>query len=162
MLQNWNGVIFYCNFNHLSHIFIFSAGNLTTIFIENTQEFLFWQSVWQSVWRSSFSRDCFEKPILVHSIFSSKFMIKCLNPILVHFSIARISDFGPGSYFESKLEQNRNFELLKMDQNRFWTHDHTFRRENWVDQNRIFEASSSRENELLQTLFCDKKGTIAY
>ena len=50
------------------------------------------------------------------------------------FLIVRISDFGPGSYFESKLEQNRNFELLKMDQNRFWTHDHkhffTFRREN--------------------------------
>ena len=29
------------------------------------------------------------------------------------FLIVRISDFGPGSYFESKLEQNRNFELLK-------------------------------------------------
>jgi len=25
----------------------------------------------------------------------------------------RISDFGPDSYFESKLEQNRKFELLK-------------------------------------------------
>ena len=37
----------------------------------------------------------------------------------LHSSIVRISDFGPGSYFESKLEQNRNFELLKVDQNRF-------------------------------------------
>ena len=46
---------------------------------------------------------CSENPILVHSIFSSKFMITCFNPMLVHFSIARISDFGPGSYFESKL-----------------------------------------------------------
>ena len=29
------------------------------------------------------------------------------------FLIVRISDFGPDSYFELKLEQNRNFELLK-------------------------------------------------
>ena len=29
------------------------------------------------------------------------------------FLIVRISDFGPDSYFESKLEQNRKFELLK-------------------------------------------------
>ena len=28
-------------------------------------------------------------------------------------SIVRIPDFGPDSYFESKLEQNRKFELLK-------------------------------------------------
>jgi len=45
--------------------------------------------------------------------FFSKFMITCSNPILVHFSGVRISDFGPDSYFESKLEQNRKFELLK-------------------------------------------------
>ena len=56
--------------------------------------------------------------------FSSEFMIACPNPILVHFSIVRISDFGPDSYFESKFEQNR-----KVDQNRIWTRDHKFRRE---------------------------------
>ena len=27
--------------------------------------------------------------------------------------LSRISDFGPDSYFESKLEQNQKFELLK-------------------------------------------------
>ena len=43
----------------------------------------------------------------------------------------------------------------KMDQNRIWTRDHKFRRE-WP--NRIFEASSSRENEVVQTLFWTKKG----
>ena len=43
---------------------------------------------------------CFENPILVHSIFSSKCMIMCPNPILVHFSIVQISDFGPDFYFE--------------------------------------------------------------
>ena len=31
-----------------------------------------------------------------------------------------------------------------------------------MDQNRIFEASPSRENELLQILFWTKKGTTAY
>jgi len=105
---------------------------------------------------------CFENPILVHSVFSSKCMIMCPKPILVHFSIIRNSDFAPISIRSKNLDQNRKFELLKMDQNRIWTRDHTFRRENWVDQNRIFEASSSRENELLQTLFWTKKGTPAY
>ena len=32
--------------------------------------------------------------------FSSKFMITCTNPILVHFLILRISDFDLDSYFE--------------------------------------------------------------
>ena len=45
--------------------------------------------------------------------FSSKFMITCPNPILLHFSRVRISDFAPNSYFESKSEKNRKFELLK-------------------------------------------------
>ena len=53
---------------------------------------------------------CLETSISVHSIFSSKFMITCLNPILVHYSKVQISDFSPDSYFESKLDQNRTFE----------------------------------------------------
>ena len=34
-------------------------------------------------------------------------------PILVHFSIVWISDFGPDFILTSSLDQNRNFELLK-------------------------------------------------
>ena len=45
--------------------------------------------------------------------FSSKFVITCPIPILLHFPIVRISDFAPDSYFESKLEQNQKFELLR-------------------------------------------------
>ena len=45
--------------------------------------------------------------------FSSKTMITCPIPVLLHFSIVRISGFVPDSYFESKLEQNQKFELLK-------------------------------------------------
>ena len=38
---------------------------------------------------------CFVNPILLHSIFSSKLMITCPNPILLHFSIVCISNFAP-------------------------------------------------------------------
>ena len=46
--------------------------------------------------------------------FSSKFMITWSNPILVHFSIVRITDFGQDSYLESKLDQNGKIEQLKI------------------------------------------------
>ena len=45
--------------------------------------------------------------------FSSKFMITCPNPILVHFAKVRISNFGPISIRSKNLGQNRKFELLK-------------------------------------------------
>ena len=92
-------------------------------------------------------RICLENSILVHSIFSSKFMITCPIPILVQFwlKVRLWTKIG-----------NSNYWIL--DQNRIWTGDHKFRIKNWVDQSRIFETSPSRENELLQTLFWTKKG----
>ena len=44
--------------------------------------------------------------------FSSEFMITCPNPILVHFSIARISDFGQGSYLH---KFRREIEWTKIE-----------------------------------------------
>ena len=87
-------------------------------------------------------------------------MIPYPNPILVH--LVRNSDFDPISIQRKNLDQNWKFELLKVDQNRVWTRNHKFQRENLLGQNGIFEASSSRENDLLQTLFWTKKGTTAY
>ena len=105
---------------------------------------------------------CFENPILLHSIFSSKTMITCPNPILLHFSKVRISDFAPISIRSKNLAQNRKFELLKSGaKSELDTWSQTSKR-NCPEQNRIFEQGPSRDNELLQTLFRSKKGTPAY
>ena len=94
----------------------------------STRRFLFWsRKVFEGV--HSHVMDLLRKTDLVHSV-SSKFMITCSNPILVHFSIVRISDFAPISIRSKNLDQNREFELLKVDQNRIWTRDQKFRREN--------------------------------
>ena len=45
--------------------------------------------------------------------FSSKFMIACPNPILVHFPIVQISGFGPIKTRSKNLDQNWKLELLK-------------------------------------------------
>ena len=45
--------------------------------------------------------------------FTLKFMITCPNPILVHFAILRISDFGPISISSRNPDLNRKFELVK-------------------------------------------------
>ena len=45
--------------------------------------------------------------------FSSKLMITCPNPILVHFAIIQISDFGPISIRSKNLGQNQKLDLLK-------------------------------------------------
>ena len=74
-----------------------------------------------------------------------------LNILFEIYDHVSKSDFG-------QLFNNSNFRFWKMNQNRIWTRDHKFRRENSVDQNRILEASTSRENEL----FWSKKGIPPY
>ena len=45
--------------------------------------------------------------------FASKFVITCPIPILLHFSIVRISDFAPISIRSKNLDQNWKYQLLK-------------------------------------------------
>ena len=52
--------------------------------------------------------------------FSSKFMITCPNPILVHFSIIRIFGFAPISIRSKNLDQNWEFERLKCGPKSDW------------------------------------------
>ena len=94
--------------------------------------------------------------------FSSKFLITCPNPILLHFSKVRISDFAPISIRSKNLEQNRKFELLTSGAKSELDTWSKISKRNCLEQNRIFEQSPSRENLLLQTLFRSKKGTTAY
>ena len=92
----------------------------------------------------------FRNPNLVHSIFHLKFMITCPNPIVLHFR------------FEVRIwTKIGNSNYWKVDQNRIWTCDHKFRKK-CVDQNRIFESSTSCENELFQTIFWTKKPPVFY
>ena len=89
--------------------------------------------------------------------FSSKFMTPCTNPILIHFAIVRIFDFGPISIRSKNLDQNRKFELLKSEPKSDLNTWSWISKKYWVNQDRVFEVSPSRENELLQTLFLAKK-----
>ena len=83
--------------------------------------------------------------------------------MLVHFSISRISDFRPDSYFESNLEQNRTIRtIFKWTEVKFghviMNFEEKLIQPKFRPQFWIFETSPSRENELLQTLFWTKKG----
>ena len=64
----------------------------------STRRFLFWsRKVFEGV--HSHVMDLLRKSDFGPLNFTSKFMITCSNLISVHFSIVRISDFGPDSYF---------------------------------------------------------------